>query len=120
METKSLLFGLIGFFLGGLLVSSVAAIEGSENNGHDSSMSQMTEELKGVTGEKYDKLFVESMIMHHQSAVDMAKLSAERTDNENILNLSDEIVTAQKREIEMMERWQQEWGTTMPHNATSH
>jgi len=105
METKSLLFGLIGFFAGGLLVSVAATtFDTPELQKHDS-MSAMTQTLTNKTGAEYDAEFAKQMIMHHEAAVDMAELSGERTANKDVLTLSDEIISAQKQEIERMKRW---------------
>lgn len=43
MDTKALLYGLIGFILGGLLVSIVATAEREQDNMPASSMSRSSE-----------------------------------------------------------------------------
>jgi uncharacterized protein (DUF305 family) len=119
METKPLLYGLIGFFLGGLLVSIAATTfdKPSErlavNDSHQStstSMEDMTASLRDKTGDDYDKAFISYMIEHHQSAVDMAKSSANNAKHNEIKQLSNDIITAQQKEIQEMEHWQADWG----------
>jgi uncharacterized protein (DUF305 family) len=114
METKSLLYGLIGFFIGGLLVSVAATTfdKPTGNQNTDASMSQMTSSLQDKQGEDFDKAFIENMIMHHEGAVEMAKMSAKNAKHEEIKLLSDEIITAQKIEITQMQQWQKDWGYT--------
>jgi uncharacterized protein (DUF305 family) len=112
METKPLLFGLIGFMLGGLLVS-VAATSGNNNGADpqsDTSMAAMTESLRGKTGDEYDKAFIAHMIAHHESAVDMAELSADRAKHQEVKDLSNDIISAQQAEITEMRQWQKDWG----------
>ena len=109
METKSLLYGLIGFFIGGFIVS-VAAMQLTNNSSNEMSMGQMTTELEKKTGDDYDKAFITYMIEHHQAAVDMAKLSADRTKHQEIKDLSLAIITAQEKEISEMKQWQSDWG----------
>lgn len=109
METKSLLYGLIGFILGGLVVS-VAATQLTNNSSNELSMSQMTAELESKSGDDYDKAFIAYMIEHHQAAVDMAKLSASHAKHQEIKDLSLAIITAQEKEISEMKQWQSEWG----------
>ena len=112
METKSLSFGLIGFFLGGLIVSIAATNfdkPGAES-GSDMSMSQMTDSLKNKTGDDYDKAFIEHMISHHESAVDMAKLSATNAKHDEIKTLSNSIISSQSQEIDQMKQWMVDWG----------
>jgi uncharacterized protein (DUF305 family) len=111
METKPLVFGIIGFILGGLLVSVAATtFDKAEVTGSDETMSQMTDQLRNKDSDSYDKAFIENMIMHHQAAVDMAKLSQERAKHAEIKQLSSDIISAQEKEISQMKDWQQQWG----------
>lgn len=106
MDTKPLLFGLIGFFLGGLIVSIAA----TALNTSDMSTSQMTTALKDQRGDEFDKAFVASMIQHHEGAVKMAELSAANAKHAEIKQLSHRIITAQQSEITQMRQWMVEWG----------
>lgn len=111
METKALLFGIIGFLLGGLVVSVAATQTGTPHSeGASMTMSQMTKDLQDKRGDAYDEAFINAMIEHHQGAIDMAKLSTERAEHEEIKQLSNEIIDAQRSEISKMEQWQRDWG----------
>lgn len=118
METKPLLYGLIGFFIGGLLVS-VAATTFDKPKTTEMTMSDMTSELRGKTGDEYDKMFITHMIGHHQAAVDMAKLSQDRAKHSEIKQLSNEIIAAQEKEILTMKQWRHDWQYESPkaHNT---
>ena len=113
MDTRTLLSGLTGFFIGGLLVSVAATTfdkpEAASNN-NEMSMSEMTAELKDKKGDDYDKAFISNMIEHHKSAVDMAKLSSQNAKHDEIKQLSNDIVDAQEKEISQMKQWQKDWG----------
>lgn len=76
------------------------------------SMADMTKQLEGLSGDAYDKAFMEMMIKHHQSAIDMAKLSETRAKNQEIKTLSQNIISAQEKEISEMQQWQMDWGYT--------
>lgn len=116
METKPLLYGLVGFFIGGLLVATAAStINKPEQKETDSSMNSMsmdsmTASLKNKTGDKYDEAFIANMIVHHEGAVEMAKLSAKNAKHEEIKTLSENIIVAQEKEIAEMKKWQADWG----------
>lgn len=111
METKPLLFGLIGFFIGGLIVSVAATTFDKPVTINDStSMSEMTDSLRELKGDDFDKAFISHMIDHHESAVDMAKLADERAMHQEIKTLSTDIITAQQTEIDQMEAWRVDWG----------
>ena len=74
------------------------------------SMADMNKELENLSGDAYDKAFIEMMIAHHQGAIDMAKLSPERAKHQEIKDLSLGIVSAQEKEISDMKQWQKDWG----------
>ena len=103
--------------LGGLIVSVAATLEKpAETN--EMSMSQMTQSLADKKGDAYDEAFINNMIAHHQSAVDMAMLSAENAKHEEIKQLSREIRTAQEKEINQMKQWRSAWGYAADHMHT--
>ena len=52
-----------------------------------------------------DRAFVEGMIPHHQSALDMARLAEGRSENPEVLALAQDIVTTQQREIDEFEAY---------------
>jgi uncharacterized protein (DUF305 family) len=57
----------------------------------------------------FDKVFINAMIPHHQSAIEMAKVANKESENPRIKELAGNIVSAQKREIEQMKQWRQQW-----------
>jgi uncharacterized protein (DUF305 family) len=59
--------------------------------------------------EPFDKAFIDAMIPHHQSAIYMAQLALEESKIPEIEDLAENIVSAQKREIEQMKQWRQQW-----------
>ncbi|MDB5176584.1 MAG: uncharacterized protein JWN75_252 [Candidatus Saccharibacteria bacterium] len=124
MINKPLIGGLIGFLLGGLVVSlAVTTFDKPPTpapNNSEMTMSQMTDMLKTLKGDAYDKEFITQMIAHHQAAVDMAKLSASRANHQEIKDLSLGIITAQEKEINDMKTWQTQWGYTNSNTNTSH
>lgn len=109
METKSLLFGIIGFLIGGLLVS-LAATTFNRPQDEGMTMAEMVSSLKDKQGDAYDEAFINEMIDHHQGAIDMAKLSADRASHQEIKDLSRAIISAQEKEIAEMKQWRMMWG----------
>lgn len=113
METKTLLVGLASFFAGGLLVSVAATTFDKQevNNLNGAvSMTEMVASLRDKKDDAYDKAFIQEMIGHHESAVDMAELSATNAKHPEIKQLSEEIIKAQTTEIDQMRQWQMDWG----------
>lgn len=59
--------------------------------------------------ESPDEMFIEMMIPHHESAIEMATQIRQATSRPELQQLADEIVTAQQAEIDQMMEWQAEW-----------
>ena len=59
--------------------------------------------------EPFDKAFIDTMIPHHRSAIDMAEVAYEKSKNPRIEELAENIMSAQKREIEQMKQWRKDW-----------
>ena len=59
--------------------------------------------------EPFDRAFIDAMIPHHRSAIEMAQVAYQESDNPEIEALAEGIVEAQMREITQMEGWRQQW-----------
>jgi uncharacterized protein (DUF305 family) len=59
--------------------------------------------------EPFDKAFIDAMIPHHQSAIEMAQVAREKSEIPEIEELAEGIISAQQTEIEQMTRWRQQW-----------
>jgi uncharacterized protein (DUF305 family) len=57
----------------------------------------------------FDKAFIDAMIPHHQSAIEMATVAREESTIPEIKLLAENIVSAQQREIEQMKQWRDQW-----------
>ncbi len=115
METRSLLIGISSFMAGGLLVSIAAVTfekdkETASNSSMSSSMQMSADSLKGKSGDDFDKSFITEMIAHHEGAVEMAKLTSSNAKHDEIKQLSNDIISAQEKEIGQMKQWQMDWG----------
>ena len=114
---KNALIGVIIGLLAGVTgtISATALINKSDTiglttNTSSMSMSEMNTDLRGRTGDDFDKAFTSMMIEHHQGAIDMANLAAVNAKHDEIKELSKAIVTAQTNEIAQMQQWQMDWG----------
>jgi uncharacterized protein (DUF305 family) len=59
--------------------------------------------------EPFDKAFIDAMIPHHHSAIYMAQVAHEKSKIAAIKELAENIMSAQKREIEQMKQWRKVW-----------
>ena len=53
--------------------------------------------------------FVVNMIPHHQEAVDTARLVVAKGESAELKKLAQAIITAQEKEIAMMQKWSKDW-----------
>ena len=72
-------------------------------------MGMTTDPQRLAKREPFDEAFIDAMIPHHRSAIEMARVANERSENPRIKRLAGDIISAQKREIEQMNRWREQW-----------
>ena len=81
----------------------------SGHSGHGSTARGMVDEatmtkLTSLNGAEFDRLWLESMISHHQGAIEMAKAEIADGDNEDAKTLATNIVTTHEAEIGQMKQ----------------
>ncbi len=69
----------------------------------------MTDPEALANRDPFDRAFIDAMIPHHESAIEMAQVAYQKSDNPEIKTLAENIVEAQRREIEQMLQWRQAW-----------
>lgn len=62
----------------------------------------------------HDPGFIDAMIPHHQSAIDMSKVALEKGEHAEIRELAQRIITAQQAEIDKLEAWRRAWYPEFP------
>ena len=132
MKNQSVLIGIIGLLTGVIIAGATEALAVNNNNtgmmqmmgmntsmmqqgagGHDEiSMMDMSKQLEGLSGDAFDKAYLEMMIAHHEGAIDMAKLAPTRAKHDEIKTVSTAIISAQNKEISDMKQWQNNWAYT--------
>lgn len=130
MKKQTLVYGIIGLLIGVVLTGAASAYAVNNNhngmmrmlgihantntngvmNQDDMTMGEMSNLLKSKTGDYFDKTFIQQMIVHHQGAIDMALLAKSNAKHAEVKTLADNILTAQSKEIDMMQTWQIQWG----------
>jgi uncharacterized protein (DUF305 family) len=81
----------------------------SGHEGHGNPMQGMVDaatmtKLASLNGAEFDRLWLESMISHHQGAIEMAKAEIANGDNVDVKALANNIVTTQEAEIGQMKQ----------------
>ena len=79
------------------------------HGGHGATMQGMVDEatmtkLESLNGAEFDTLWLESMISHHQGAIEMAKTEITNGDNVDAKGLAQTIIETQQAEIGQMKQ----------------
>lgn len=88
----------------GSMQGTAAAPTTSATAGMDHGGMQM-----GDSKAPYDAQFIDSMIAHHQGAIDMANQALKEARKPELKALAQSIVTAQQSEIKQMQEWRKAW-----------
>lgn len=63
----------------------------------------------------YDAIFIDSMIVHHEGAIEMAQQALEQAEQPEIKAMAEAIIEGQQAEIDQMQGWRTAW---FPDQAT--
>ncbi|MBP7966832.1 DUF305 domain-containing protein [Candidatus Woesebacteria bacterium] len=117
----SIAFLVVGMFVGSFITSNrqsgmhcqnmhkMPNGEMMQNGTMNDAMGSMMMGLKGKTGDDFDKAFLSEMIMHHEGAVVMAEEVLKTSKRPELLKLANDIISAQTKEVKMMQDWKKGW-----------
>ncbi|MEO1220636.1 MAG: DUF305 domain-containing protein [Pseudomonadota bacterium] len=133
ITTRNLAFGSRSLFTGLLLTGSSLAmaqtapilLPGAPGESSTTLSADEASEIAKASHTKADVDFMQGMIVHHQQAVDMSELVADRTNNEEVVTLAGKILSSQADEIAFMNTWLSERGEKtvmagMDHSGMDH
>ena len=72
---------------------------------HDGMMTMHKDMMAGMSANDADVAFAKSMLAHHQGAVAMAETQLKYGKDEQMNQLAKDIIAAQQKEIEQMQKW---------------
>jgi uncharacterized protein (DUF305 family) len=100
-------------------IGQLKSIKQEQFGTSEASMDMSAEEMEGMgmasdpqelaNQDPFDKVFIDNMTPHHESAIAMAQVVLEESENPEIRKIAEAIVDAQEREIEQMRSWRDEW-----------
>ncbi len=98
--------GPVGLPCSGPICHSDSMSRGMSPVSMERMMADMTAMLANKEGESFDKEFLIQMTVHHEGAIEMAKMAIEKSSSAEIKSLAEKIIAAQEAEIEQMKSWQ--------------
>lgn len=92
---------VVGVLLGTLLLLLAACgSDGDSERGSDAA----------ATGAEFDRAFIDAMVPHHESAIEMAEAAKEAgLTQPELIEVADAILATQQQEIDQMKEWRGEW-----------
>ena len=94
-----------------LIVGLATAVLAHNPNGQVDPMNASLQPLKGA---EFEQSFLQQMIQHHRSAVEMAKMVADHTQRAELRQFAEKIISAQTQEIGQMTKWLADWYKASP------
>lgn len=97
-----------------LLLTACGSDNGHDDDAHGGDTTGTENAAPTAEHNAADVTFARDMIPHHQQAVEMSQLAADRAESADVLELAEEIEGAQAPEITLMTGWLQEWDEDVP------
>lgn len=105
---RALLVGAVVSLIASACANSGAAPSGSDAPSGTASSAAVGSAPPSATGH-LDQAFIDMMVPHHQSAVEMAELASDRAEHRELRALAQDIIAAQEPEIAQLREWRQAW-----------
>ncbi len=90
----------------------------NKNHGNANGMGGMDhsnmESSPNVASQPYDLQFIDTMVMHHQGAIDMARMAVTKAQHAELREMAQKVITDQEREIAELRRHREQWFTGRP------
>src|SRR6266550_7452695 len=80
-------------------------------NGKADPMNASLESLKGA---EFEQSFLQQMIQHHRSGIEMAKLASDHTARAELRQFAEKMISKQQAEIDKMTGWLKSWYNASP------
>lgn len=95
-------------------VPTVPTATGASEQATDDQGVGMDHGMGEMSDAPYDAQFIDSMIIHHQGAVDMARQVLAESQRPELGTLAENIITSQEAEIQQMQAWREAWFPDVP------
>src|SRR6059058_4866056 len=74
----------------------------------------MNASLEPLKGAEFEQSFLQQMIQHHRSGIEMAKLASDHTKRSELREFATKMIATQQQEIEQITKWLNEWFKASP------
>jgi hypothetical protein len=63
---------------------------------------------------EFDLIFLEAMIPHHQTTIDLAAIARQRSERPQVVEFADQLIAWRQLELSTMKSWRSEWYPGIP------
>src|SRR3989442_12946285 len=74
----------------------------------------MNASLESLKGAEFEQSFLQQMIQHHRSGIEMAKLASDHTNRTELRDFASKRISSQQEEIDKMSGWLKSWYNASP------
>src|SRR5947207_15013141 len=103
------------------LVAAFAFIGAASAHAHNpgGKPDPMNASLEPLKDAEFEQSFLQQMIQHHRSGIEMAKLVSDHTQRAELRQFADKMISNQQAEIEKMSGWLKNWYNASPKNVAN-
>jgi uncharacterized protein (DUF305 family) len=94
-----------------IMLAGVTAIFAHNPNGKVDPMNASLEPLQGA---EFEQSYLQQMIQHHRSEIEMAKLVSAHTKRAELQDFANKMISMQQQEIDQMTGWLKQWFNAFP------
>ncbi len=94
-----------------LILSTATGVFAHNPGGKPDPMNASLEKLKGAD---FEQSFLQQMIQHHRSGIEMAKLASAQTTRTELRDFASKMIANQQQEIDKMSGWLKSWYNASP------
>ena len=94
-----------------LTLGSITSVFAHNPGGKPDPMNASLESLKGA---EFEQNFLQQMIQHHRSGIEMAKLATDHTSRAELRQFAEKMISKQQAEIDKMTGWLKSWYNASP------
>jgi len=97
-----------------LIAAFTLTITGAYAHDPNGKVDPMNAALEKLKGAEFEQTFLQQMIQHHRSGIEMAKLVSDHTKRTELQGFASKMISAQQEEIEKMTSWLKSWYNMSP------
>src|SRR3989442_6609168 len=98
------------------LVAAITVVTASSAFAHNPAgkPDPMNASLESLKGAEFEQSFLQQMIQHHRSGIEMAKLASAQTTRTELRDFASKMISSQQQEIDKMSGWLKSWYNASP------